>query len=508
MTPGIALADRADFRLGDAMVRPSLRTVEGPVAAVAAEPRVMQVLLVLADAGGAVVSRDELLQRCWDGRIVGDDSVNRAVAEVRRLARESGAEFGVETIPRIGYRLTGAISEAPALAREAHGGSKLSRRWVLAGATGAAAAAVGGIWWLRHQASADGFEPLVQAGLEAMAYGSPESFDRAAHLLARAVAIRPDDARAWGLLAMARKNVSDYSAPGQSPAAVEAARAAVDRALLLRGDEPNATTALIEIQGGILGWAGREDRLLTVMASDPRNIFALTALVALYQASGQDRISWDLNERAIAIDPLSPTPQYRRALKHWIYGRTAEADQAINRLSELWPRHPAIWNARFLILAFTGRPEAARAIISDERQRPESFRPLAVTTWTAALNALRTRSTPEITAARDAIFRAARLSPGLAAHGVMTLSALGEIDAAFTVASGLLLSKGPIHLSPPGDKRQLNDGPGWRYTQWLFTPPCAGLRADRRFNELCDGIGLTAYWRKRGIRPDYLDRKA
>jgi hypothetical protein len=27
--------------------------------------------------------------------------------------------------------------------------------------------------------------------------------------------------------------------------------------------------------------------------------------------------------------------------------------------------------------------------------------------------------------------------------------------------------------------------------QWLFTPPCAAMRADPRFGPRCDGIGLT-----------------
>ena len=104
------LARRPDFQLGAGIVRPSVRTVEGPGGSVTAEPRVMQVLLALADAGGAVLTRDDLLRTCWKGMFVGDDSITRAVAEVRRIARETGAGFGVETIPRIGYRLTGGAA--------------------------------------------------------------------------------------------------------------------------------------------------------------------------------------------------------------------------------------------------------------------------------------------------------------------------------------------------------------------------------------------------------------
>jgi hypothetical protein len=50
---------------------------------------------------------------------------------------------------------------------------------------------------------------------------------------------------------------------------------------------------------------------------------------------------------------------------------------------------------------------------------------------------------------------------------------------------------------------------GWRANvQWLFTPPCASIRADPRFKEICDGIGLTEYWRRRGVKPDYMFAKA
>jgi hypothetical protein len=36
----------------------------------------------------------------------------------------------------------------------------------------------------------------------------------------------------------------------------------------------------------------------------------------------------------------------------------------------------------------------------------------------------------------------------------------------------------------------------------LFTPATAAMRADARFHALCDGMGMTAYWRQRGVAPD------
>ena len=51
----------------------------------------MQVLVVLADAAGQVVTRETLFNRCWGGVYVGDDSLNRAVAAVRKRGRPSAA---------------------------------------------------------------------------------------------------------------------------------------------------------------------------------------------------------------------------------------------------------------------------------------------------------------------------------------------------------------------------------------------------------------------------------
>ena len=42
------------------------------------DPRVMQVLVALTGAAGKVLSRDDLIALCWDGRIVGDNAINRS----------------------------------------------------------------------------------------------------------------------------------------------------------------------------------------------------------------------------------------------------------------------------------------------------------------------------------------------------------------------------------------------------------------------------------------------
>ena len=103
----IELASAPEFDLGGICVKPARRQVCVPGEPCRElEPRVMQVLVALAMARGAVVSRDELIEACWDGRIVGDDSLNRCVVALRRLAKEITPQpFAIETVARVGYCL-------------------------------------------------------------------------------------------------------------------------------------------------------------------------------------------------------------------------------------------------------------------------------------------------------------------------------------------------------------------------------------------------------------------
>jgi TolB-like protein/DNA-binding winged helix-turn-helix (wHTH) protein/Tfp pilus assembly protein PilF len=102
----IDLAETSDFDLGGLRVSPSRREVRMNGERRELEPRVAQVLVALAAARSEVVSRDRLIEQCWEGRIVGDDSINRCIVALRHLSREFSPEpFTIETVARVGYSL-------------------------------------------------------------------------------------------------------------------------------------------------------------------------------------------------------------------------------------------------------------------------------------------------------------------------------------------------------------------------------------------------------------------
>jgi DNA-binding winged helix-turn-helix (wHTH) protein len=507
------LAALPDFTLGLALISPSTRTLAGPGGTADIEPRVMQVLVVLAESAGQVVTRETLFTRCWGGVYVGDDSLNRAVAAVRKLAADiAGASFEIETIPRTGYRLVGAMPQetGPGAPNGLSQDRRLTRRQMGAGALGAAAFAGLGYWGTTRFASNRRFDGLVEQSEKAIREDSADQ--QTARMLQEAVAMRPQSAKAWGLLAFLRSIDTASADPKMAEPARNEAQDAARRALAIDPRQPYALLAMFELQGSTLDWAARDARLRQIIAIDPDNIPAIGELTLLTQAAGLNRESWTWNERALALQPLSPNYLSKRAMKLWIAGRASNADKVIDQVVALYPTNPWPQWVRFMILALTGRPRAARGVLESVPQIIGG--PSELSLWRSFLAAIETPSPQSLAKAREAAFDAATTAGAFTVPSVMILCALGQADAAFEIADGFLLSRGlvvsrgSVNLPTVSDgkvraEENLNDAT-WRInTQYLFTPPCAIMRTEPRFLALCEGVGLVDYWRRRGVRPDY-----
>jgi DNA-binding winged helix-turn-helix (wHTH) protein len=500
------LALRPDVQFGPMLVSPSRRLVEGPGGHTVVEPLIMQVFLLLLDAGGRVVTRTELFDQCWGGVIVGDDSLNRAIAKVRRIgAQIAPGLYEIETIPRTGYRLTGEIINMMGGAPGEKKPQPFSRRTLVAGGVAAVAVAGAGTWFANRPRSDPRFDAIMVRGDEAMRDGSAFELTKIrsnrslpmARLYEQAVRLRPDNARAWGLLGYFRAGIADESPPEDSARLLASAQSAIDNALKIDPKEPNAQVALFLLKGRMLGWIERDRQIRDILATDPDNLLAMMELMPVLQAAGLTRESWYWNERILKASPLARGYLAVRAMKLWILGRIQESDNVLDRMRGLWPDYQFGYWVRFILFALTDRPRAARTMLkaAPERLWDPPF-------WNVVLDALETRSSAAIAAARRACFDIATKSPVTANDAVMILCALGEKDAAFEVTEGFLLWRGEVVSTDQADGKKMDDY-SRRMTQWLFTPPCALMRADSRFLKLCDEFGLTAYWRARGVKPDY-----
>src|SRR4029077_2361664 len=82
------------------------------------EPKIMQVLVVLAERAGEVVTRDELMSRVWNGVFVTDAALHAAIRDLRRLFDDDAERPRViETIRKRGYRLIAPVTGPEGLDR-------------------------------------------------------------------------------------------------------------------------------------------------------------------------------------------------------------------------------------------------------------------------------------------------------------------------------------------------------------------------------------------------------
>lgn len=156
----IDLASLPDFVIGTLHVSPSACSArsEANGEPVRVEPKVMEVLVVLREAEGRTVSRDQLIARCWDGRAVSDDAVTRVIARLRALGRSAEPpHFTLETIPKVGFRLSANAEPAPnapaATPAPQPPALYLDKR-IIAATTAAVALLVAGTMWMIAQPSA------------------------------------------------------------------------------------------------------------------------------------------------------------------------------------------------------------------------------------------------------------------------------------------------------------------------------------------------------------------
>ena len=498
------LAQRSPFFLGTTRVVPATRLIEFRGDAVTVEPRIMQVLLALVDARGTVVSRDDLTRQCWPGRFVAEDSLNAAIAELRKALRTVGSDnVSVETIPKTGYRIVAPGFEpsidAPTKLHTRRGASGI----MLAGGVAVLSAASGlAVWSMKRPQNAKAGD-LIASGTQALRQGLPDPSAQGVDAFRRAVEIEPDNAKAWGLLALAWRASSEYAEPARATEARRSAELAARRALALDARQSDALTALALLVPSFGQWAEAERRLRQVLAVDGSNLFARGAYGTLLMSTGQvskclQQLNWLVHR-----DPWSPNHQFRRVYTLWSAGQLAEMDRTADAAMQSWPRHPAVWFARFWTLTFTDRVGAASGMLVDSATRPP-MSPIAHEVLNLSLKALAGGSARQREDTISANLGAATKSPGQAITAIMILSKLGAPEHALEVARGFLLRRGNLLVEQrhPSGQPSITDQ-HHRMAMMLWVPASEALRRHPGFTSLCDGIGLFDYWRRTGNLPDF-----
>jgi len=144
------------FALEALRVEPTAGLLSGAGGRERLDPKVMDVLVHMAEHAGQVVLRDDLLARLWPNAVVTDDALTRCFYELRRaLAHASGDEGYralLETIPKRGYRLNATVKPieiTAAVAKPTRPARRRSTLWTVGASALALAAIAAGVFLWR-----------------------------------------------------------------------------------------------------------------------------------------------------------------------------------------------------------------------------------------------------------------------------------------------------------------------------------------------------------------------
>ncbi len=298
-------------------------------------PKLVQVLACLAEARGELVTRDLLFERYWPGLTVTDNTLTRAIADIRKtLDDPSATPVYIQTIARRGYRFVATVREEAPVADAVHAGA------------------------VPVSDAFAGLEPFVawERGRTALESLHVSALPAAAEAFSRAVSGAPHYAAAHAGLANVHVFRYEATRVDNTPAgdALTAAIAAARRATELDATLGEGWAAL----GHALGCAGQLEE----------------ARAALQQA--------------LALEPRNWRHHYRLAVASW--GETRLG--AVERAEALLPGFPGAQTAAAMVLvarqAFDLAAEAAaRGATAQSAQHDQSRYPASGLLWVRGLTA-------------------------------------------------------------------------------------------------------------------------
>ena len=74
-------------------------------------PKTFDLLLVLVESNGRVLTKEELMKQVWPDRFVEEANLSHHVFTLRKALGEDGEGKYIETIPRRGYRFVASVAE-------------------------------------------------------------------------------------------------------------------------------------------------------------------------------------------------------------------------------------------------------------------------------------------------------------------------------------------------------------------------------------------------------------
>lgn len=330
----------AGFAVGEWQADPAAGTLTGTDHQQRLEPKVMDLLALLAAQSGRVVPRDDIMATLWPGLVVGDDSLARTVSKLRQaLGDDAKAPRYIETIAKRGYRLLAPVEFAATEAAAGPppvGARPRSHRaaWAIAGLVIAAAIGLAGVamWKDGPQSPPDASQQLLARADDYYFQFSRGDNEAAIELYQRVLGLRSDDPRAMAGLANALAQRC-IRWPQSSAGPLEFRRLGD----ALANGHLNREPARSQLQ--------RAQRLAErAVALEPGSAAAQKALGFVASAQGRLDVALKAYQRAVALDPDAWGPMINIGDVLEITGKGERAlpyfEDAYAAMSRVYDRNP------------------------------------------------------------------------------------------------------------------------------------------------------------------------
>jgi DNA-binding winged helix-turn-helix (wHTH) protein/TolB-like protein/tetratricopeptide (TPR) repeat protein len=244
-------------------------------------------------------------------------------------------------------------------------------------------------------------------------------------------------------------------------------------------------------------WREREAVLQVGLKAAPQDGLLTNQYSNFLREVGRSAEALELGRQAAARRPPSANRDATLLLALAVVGREREAGAFADKLGGDYVGHPAVWNSRFEAMLLRRDWGAASALLQPGADASRMGRAERA----AWLQALRAMSDGSAVDKRRAVAALVTLpAPGAVVvqppHEIYNpgerigmVALLGGTDEAFAMAASYLRKD------------------AYADSSFLFWPDLSAFRRDRRFHDLVQGAGLSAYWTATGKRPDFCTDK-
>lgn len=313
-------------------------------------------------------------------------------------------------------------------------------------------------------------------------------------LLVEVVRAAPDYAPAWELLASTRAWTL-RSGRRTEPYAIARAGVveAAEKALRLDANRgaAHAALAMLEPWGA---YGAREILLAKALKLSPNDAGLYTEMSTFCWSVGRFRDALRLAEHACELNPLMPAARLNFAQMRAYVGDYEASVRMQLEIHHRWPRNIAILASLLNFSSSLGFPdsyrEALEAVAAFEGQQAAQLKPAV--TYSAAIRSGDLQRGRELLAQYQARLGKTGTLPLNYIEGI---SEMGMTDEAFDLAERASFT----HLFDPDGPMPSGAFPG------VVLGPWSAMLKSPRFVDLCDRLGLCAYWTQSGRWPDCVE---